>query len=58
MLLVVDRKLIRIAFTGYGATTLPSIYDALVFEKNTTLAEAEVERVSALLGDLTNVLVS
>ncbi|THG94618.1 hypothetical protein EW026_g6888 [Hermanssonia centrifuga] len=43
---------------GYGATTLPSIYDALVFEKNTTLAEAEVERVSALLGDLTNVLVS
>ena len=34
---------------GYGATPLPSIYDALVYEKNATLAQNEVERVQHLL---------
>ena len=34
---------------GYGATPLPSIYDALVYEKNITLAQKEVYRVQHLL---------
>lgn len=35
--------------TGYGATPLPSIYDALVYEKDTELAQKEVKRVQKLL---------
>ncbi|EKM59306.1 uncharacterized protein PHACADRAFT_136862 [Phanerochaete carnosa HHB-10118-sp] len=34
---------------GYGATPLPSIYDALVNEKNVTRARHEVKRVQHLL---------
>ncbi|KAI9056503.1 Zn-dependent exopeptidase [Trametes sanguinea] len=37
---------------GYGATTLPSVTEALTFEKNATLAEKEASRVAALLDKL------
>ncbi|KAH9943274.1 Zn-dependent exopeptidase [Epithele typhae] len=37
---------------GYGATTLPSVTEALTFEGNATLAELEAARVSALLDEL------
>ncbi|KAI0660807.1 Zn-dependent exopeptidase [Cubamyces menziesii] len=37
---------------GYGATTFPSITEALTFERNATLAEEEASRVSALLDKL------
>ena len=39
-------------FAGYGATTFPSITEALTFERNATLAEEEASRVSALLDKL------
>lgn len=39
-------------FVGYGANTLPSIYDVLVFDKNTTLAQKEVKRVAYVLEKL------
>ena len=42
--------------TGYGATTLPSITEALTFEKNVTLAELEAARVSALLDKLSETI--
>ena len=35
--------------SGYGATTLPSIYDAIVYEKNATFVSSEVKRVNKLL---------
>ena len=38
--------------TGYGATPLPSMYDALVYEKNVTHVQEEVLRVQKLLNDL------
>ncbi|KAI0638367.1 Zn-dependent exopeptidase [Trametes polyzona] len=41
---------------GYGATTLPSITEALTFEKNATLAEQEARRVSELLDKLTETI--
>ncbi|EIW61691.1 Zn-dependent exopeptidase [Trametes versicolor FP-101664 SS1] len=41
---------------GYGATTLPSITEALTFEGNATLAELEASRVSALLDKLTETI--
>ncbi|KAI0375832.1 Zn-dependent exopeptidase [Pilatotrama ljubarskyi] len=41
---------------GYGATTLPSITEALTFELNATLAEQEASRVSALLDKLTETI--
>ncbi|OJT05323.1 Glutamate carboxypeptidase 2 [Trametes pubescens] len=41
---------------GYGATTLPSVTEALTFEKNATLAELEASRVSALLDKLTETI--
>ncbi|KAI0677357.1 Zn-dependent exopeptidase [Trametes maxima] len=41
---------------GYGATTLPSITEALTFEQNATLAEQEASRVSALLEKLTETI--
>ncbi|KAF7792893.1 hypothetical protein EIP86_003994 [Pleurotus ostreatoroseus] len=34
---------------GYGATTLPSIYDAIVWDKNATAAQHEVGRVAEML---------
>ena len=37
---------------GYGATTLPSIYDALVWDRNATEAQFEVARVSAVFEKL------
>ncbi|KAI1796222.1 Zn-dependent exopeptidase [Ganoderma leucocontextum] len=37
---------------GYGATTLPSITEALTFDGNATLAELEASRVGALLDKL------
>ncbi|KAI0353024.1 Zn-dependent exopeptidase [Trametes cingulata] len=41
---------------GYGATTLPSITEALTFVQNATLAEQEASRVSALLDKLTETI--
>ena len=41
---------------GYGATPLPSIYDALVYEKNVTRAQEEVERVEHLLSKIAKTL--
>ncbi|KAI9000835.1 Zn-dependent exopeptidase [Trametes punicea] len=41
---------------GYGATTLPSITEALTFERNATLAEQEASRVAALLDKLTETI--
>lgn len=41
---------------GYGATTLPSITEALTFEKNATLAEQEAARVAALLDKLSETI--
>ena len=43
-------------FSGYGATTLPSITEALTFDKNATLAEAEASRVSAILDKLSETI--
>ncbi|TFK88929.1 Zn-dependent exopeptidase [Polyporus arcularius HHB13444] len=37
---------------GYGATTLPSVPEALTIEGNSTLAEKEASRVAALLDKL------
>ncbi|KAI0700560.1 hypothetical protein BC835DRAFT_1411911 [Cytidiella melzeri] len=37
---------------GYGATTLPSIYDALVYDKNATFAEEQVKRVAHVIEKL------
>ena len=41
---------------GYGATTLPSITEALTFERNATLAEQEAARVAALLDKLSETI--
>ncbi|KAJ3551654.1 hypothetical protein NM688_g4581 [Phlebia brevispora] len=41
---------------GYGATTFPSIYDALVWDKNATAAQHQVDRVSKALDKLSDVL--
>ncbi|GJE84351.1 Zn-dependent exopeptidase [Phanerochaete sordida] len=41
---------------GYGATPLPSIYDALVLEQNVTLAKHEVKRVEHLLHKMSSAL--
>ncbi|KAM5535507.1 hypothetical protein V8D89_010844 [Ganoderma adspersum] len=41
---------------GYGATTLPSITEALTFDGNATLAELEASRVGALLDKLTETI--
>ncbi len=40
------------SITGYGATTLPGLTEALTFEKNATLAEYEVNRLVTLLDQL------
>ena len=50
------KKLINGTYIGYGATPLPSIYDALVYEKNATLAQEEVHRVRHLLEDLADTI--
>ncbi|CCM00672.1 uncharacterized protein FIBRA_02711 [Fibroporia radiculosa] len=39
-------------YLGYGATTLPSVTEALTLENNSTLAEIEAKRVSILLDKL------
>ncbi|TBU33166.1 Zn-dependent exopeptidase [Dichomitus squalens] len=41
---------------GYGATTLPSITEALTIDVNATLAEQEARRVGALLDKLTETI--
>ncbi|EMD40947.1 hypothetical protein CERSUDRAFT_111521 [Gelatoporia subvermispora B] len=41
---------------GYGATTLPSITEALTFDNNVTLAEVESHRVAELIDKLADVL--
>ncbi|RPD66976.1 Zn-dependent exopeptidase [Lentinus tigrinus ALCF2SS1-7] len=41
---------------GYGATTLPSVTEALTFEGNATLAEEEASRVAALLDKLSETI--
>ena len=43
-------------FAGYGATTLPSITEALTLNGNATLAELEASRVGALLDKLTETI--
>ena len=47
---------VRICFAGYGATTLPSVTEALTIEGNATLAEEEASRVVALLDKLTETI--
>lgn len=42
----------RRLLVGYRANTLPSIYDGLVFDKNTTLTQKEVKRVAQVLDKL------
>lgn len=37
---------------GYGATTFPALYDAIVFDKNATLVKGEIERLSLALAVL------
>ncbi|KAF8913769.1 hypothetical protein CPB84DRAFT_1720466 [Gymnopilus junonius] len=37
---------------GYGATTLPGLTEALVFDKNATLAQFEADRLEVLIGKL------
>ncbi len=44
--------MLMVLFAGYGATTLPSITEALTFDGNATLAELEASRVEALLDRL------
>ncbi|KIJ69966.1 hypothetical protein HYDPIDRAFT_78885, partial [Hydnomerulius pinastri MD-312] len=41
-------------FSGYGATTLPALTEAILYEKNATLAEYEVTRLTTLLKKLTH----
>ena len=47
---------VRICSAGYGATTLPSVTEALTIEGNATRAEEEASRVAALLGHLTETI--
>lgn len=37
---------------GYGATTFPALYDAIVFDKNATLVKGEIERLGLALAVL------
>ena len=37
---------------GYGATPLPSLYDALIYDRNATAAQEQVYRVMHLLEGL------
>lgn len=39
-------------FTGYGATTLPGLTEAIVFDKNATLAQFEASRLEDLIEKL------
>lgn len=39
---------------GYGATTLPGVTEALVFDKDLTLAQHEAKRLEGLINQLTN----
>lgn len=48
--------MLMLVFAGYGATTLPSITEALTFDGNATLAELEASRVGALLDKLTETI--
>lgn len=43
--------------SGYGATTLPALTEALTIDKNVTLAHQEAERLTELIDKLTAVLV-
>ncbi|KAG8908851.1 hypothetical protein FRB99_003091, partial [Tulasnella sp. 403] len=43
-------------WTGYGATTFPALTEAIVVEKNATLAQEEVQRLSTLLRKLSKEL--
>ena len=37
---------------GYGATTLPALTEAILYEQNATLVEYEVTRLTTLLTQL------
>ncbi|KAH7916281.1 Zn-dependent exopeptidase [Hygrophoropsis aurantiaca] len=39
-------------YLGYGATTLPALSEAVVYEKNATLASFEADRLTYLIGKL------
>ncbi|OCH94335.1 Zn-dependent exopeptidase [Obba rivulosa] len=41
---------------GYGATTLPAVTEALTFDNNVTMAEAESHRVADLIDKLADVI--
>lgn len=47
---------LTVCVLGYGATPLPSIYDALVYDKNVTLSQEEVRRVQKLIDALTDTI--
>ena len=49
-------RMLMLVFSGYGATTLPSITEALTFDGNATLAELEASRVGTLLDKLTETI--
>ena len=40
------------SFSGYGATTLPGLTEAITFEKNSTLAQDEVTRLQVLIDNI------
>ena len=39
-------------FSGYGATTMPGLTEAITFEKNSTLAQDEVTRLQVLIDNI------
>ena len=39
-------------FLGYGATTFPSLTEAITFERNSTLAQDEVTRLQVLIDSI------
>lgn len=41
---------------GYGATTLPALSEAILYEQNATLVEHEVTRLSTLLTKLAHTI--
>lgn len=43
-------------FSGYGATTFPSLTEAFTIEHNRTLAINEARRLEALINKLTKVI--
>lgn len=41
---------------GYGATTLPALTEAILYERNATLVEHEITRLTTLLTKLAHTI--